>query len=335
MFWLAGLLGMLAMGAVTLVGDAVPPADADGADDDDPGSDTEVDPAADGSGTVTASDHPIFSSWIMSGTPDADALEGGAGDDQINGYAGNDTVWGGGRDDDLYGGMGDDNVDGGAGDDSLHGDDGNDTLTGGQGNDTLFGHGDADSLAGDDGDDEVQGGDGNDSLTGGAGDDALHGGLGDDTLDSDAGADTLFGGWGDDVVLGHDPDAPAEHDRDYLNGGGDDDTLVAGVGDVLTAGDGQDVLVLGDWLLQNLGTEPEQDAPGPVEIMDYSSADDSLLLVWDGGGPDPEIDVVADPALAGVSHILVNGDAIATVRGDLPLVEDIRLVEPGPIPARA
>ncbi len=85
-------------------------------------------------------------------------------------------------DDDLTGSINADRIDGLGGNDLLSGDAGNDTLNGNAGNDTLDGGDGADQLVGSAGADQISGGAGNDILTGGTGDDTLTGGAGDDQL---------------------------------------------------------------------------------------------------------------------------------------------------------
>ncbi len=196
-----------------------------------------------------------------------DTISGGEDDDVIFGGRGNDRITG-----DTYGLVvgdnstvpsGDDYIDGGEGDDDITGDGGADTIIGGAGNDSLRGNNGGvganhlSETSADDGGDYLSGGDGDDTVIGDAGDDTLLGGNGNDTLfgDSDqtevayqgddyldggagndylrgyGGNDTLLGGAGDDQILG-------EAGDDYLDGG------TSGVaGDVLSGGDGNDVLI--------------------------------------------------------------------------------------------
>ncbi len=153
-------------------------------------------------------------------------------------------------------------------------------------------------------------------LLGGRGDDALLGAEGDDVLDGGEGADVLFGGWGDDILTGlEQANTPSgatsgvtetEPESDFLNGGGGDDTLLTGAGDVVTAGDGADSIVLGDWIADG-------DA---AELTDFNPEEDRLMLVWDTEqDPDPEIEVIADPVTPGLTHIVVNGAELARVQG--------------------
>ena len=328
MFWLAGLLGLMAVGsAVFFDDDTDVAADEDGLDDGaDPATETpdgeggpglldipspqagmppgpvaEPDPAAPGS------------DLILSGTEQAETLTGGGGDDQINGYDGDDLVFGRGGDDDLHGSDGNDTLAGGGGNDTIHGEDGDDVLHGGSDDDQLFGHLGDDRLDGGSGHDTIHGGQGDYDLAGGKGDDALHGNAGDDRLTGGDGADTLFGGDGNDTLSGLDDEA------DYLNGGAGDDWLVAGGGDIVTGGDGADTVVLGDWLAD----------AGAVELIDYDPADDQLVVLWDqAGAPDPQIEIRTDADNPTLSHILLDGVEIAAVDCDAALtVADILLVD--------
>ena len=341
MFLLAGLLGLMAVGSVAFLGDfsgtgeeddsaLAREADTGGAGNDimddlvgDTGSgDTDGDTGDGGAEDVA--------NLILPGDGNDNTLFGGAGDDQINGYGGDDLIGGGDGRDDLYGATGQDEILGGDGRDFLHGGDGNDVLSGDAGDDRLFGGNDNDTLSGGAGDDELQGGDGDDRLLGGTGDDALLGGLGNDILDGGAGQDTLFGGWGDDLVSGLN-DGPAgpgdapDAASDFLNGGGGDDTILAGEGDIVTAGDGADTIVMGEWVA---GGEA-------VELMDYDPDEDRLVLVYDlTATPDPDIEVVSDPDTPGISRVLVEGDEIARVHGNVTIpVRDIVLVDFSDAPA--
>jgi len=58
----------------------------------------------------------------------------------------------------------------------------------------------------------------------------LHGAIGNDTLEGGIGQDTLFGGWRDDVIPGivYDPNTQDLDGKDYLNGGGGNDLIIAG-----------------------------------------------------------------------------------------------------------
>ena len=83
---------------------------------------------------------------------------------------------------------------------------GNDTLEGGAGNDLLLGEAGNDSLLGGDGADTLEGGAGADTLAGGAGHDLLAGGAGADIVRGEAGNDTILAGQGDSVTGGEGDD---------------------------------------------------------------------------------------------------------------------------------
>ena len=75
----------------------------------------------------------------LEGSSMAELIEGHGGDDQLNGFESGDTLDGGAGSDMLNGGSGDDSLSGGAGNDILYGGQGDDQLNGDQGNDHLTG----------------------------------------------------------------------------------------------------------------------------------------------------------------------------------------------------
>jgi hypothetical protein len=161
-------------------------------------------------------------------------------------------------------------------------------------------------------------------LLGGDGDDALHGDIGNDRLDGGDGQDTLFGGWGDDWISGVeegplDPDAAANSQSDFLNGGGGDDMILAGQSDIVTAGAGSDTIVLNEQIGNGAA----------VTLMDFNTDEDRLLMVCDlTGDTDPTIEITTDSEVPGLSHIMINGVEIALVHTDGPLnTDDIVLVD--------
>ncbi|KEJ97321.1 Hemolysin-type calcium-binding repeat-containing protein [Pseudosulfitobacter pseudonitzschiae] len=328
MLWLAGFMGLMAVGAVSFV-DMSASEDGTDADADPLESMTQEAPRIGDDIDVTATgpaEPEVGSSdaSILIGVDTTETMTGTESDDQIGGYDGDDTIHGGSGDDDIYGMDGDDTLDGDAGDDTLHGGDGRDLVHGGSDDDTLYGHNGDDTLSGDDGNDMLQGSQGDDLLMGDDGNDALHGGLDDDTLDGGAGADTLFGGWGDDVVIGLNHDADTGEikdgdDKDFLNGGGGDDVIVAGSEDVVTAGDGADTIVMGDWI----------EAEKSVEIVDFDATDDSIVLVWNDSdaGPEPVITLQPDATDADIVHVLMDGITVADITGGATLtLGDIALI---------
>jgi Ca2+-binding RTX toxin-like protein len=231
---------------------------------------------------------PVPQLWdeVQTGTEEGEWIAGGEGRDLIAGLGGADHLTGGGGADSLYGG---------AGGDSLLGGDGDDALDGGEDDDDLFGEMGDDWLAGGGGDDRLTGGDGADSLDGGEGDDSLLGSGGDDVLDGGAGADVLGGGDGDDVLIGL-----GDATRDYLNGAAGDDVLRGGAGDNLNGGEGADLFEVGG------------EAGGPAVVDDFNAAEDALVVVYDGTGPEPELTQRADES--GVV-LMADGVEVAQVLG--------------------
>lgn len=202
---------------------------------------------------------------------------------------------------------------------SILGEDGDDSLSGDAGDDSLAGQNHDDSLSGGVGDDLLIGGDGDDRLDGDAGDDALHGGLGDDTLSDGAGRDTLFGGWGNDLISGL-AEPPTDADADYLNGGGGADTLIAGPDDIVTAGEDDDTIIVGDWATDEHA----------AELLDFDPAEDQLVVVWDLGVADPPtVEVIADADVPGLSHVTIDGAEVAQVHaGGRFTAGDVILIGP-------
>jgi Ca2+-binding RTX toxin-like protein len=251
-------------------------------------------------------------------------LIGHDGTDRLHGDAGNDTLNGLDGADDLWGGEGEDVLNGGAGADILQGNDGADELNGQDGNDSLIRHHDNDSLRGGQGDDTLIGGIGDDSLSGGQGNDQLSGVMGNDTLTGRLGQDVIFGDRGDDWIDGTESGQDATEDtavdqQDFLNGGGND-TLLAGAGDVVTLGLGQDTMILGS---VNAGKTA-------ANIIGFDRQLDKILITYPAAAQ--EIPVVSlrpnedNPAL---TQILVDGSVLATMNtvtdfnaADITLVAD-------------
>ncbi|MEM7765982.1 MAG: calcium-binding protein [Pseudomonadota bacterium] len=205
---------------------------------------------------------------MITGTPNADALDGTNGPDTIDGLGGNDTINALDGDDILNGGDGNDTLNGNDGDDTLNGGAGKDLLRGGAGVDTLNGGLDDDTYIIDDLDDvivgelstEAGGGrdvvratvsftlptnieiltlGGSDALdgTGSESDNGLNGNGAANVLMGLGGSDTLNGNGGDDTLHGGDCD-------DFLNGGSGSDTLIGGDGgDRYTLNDANDTII--------------------------------------------------------------------------------------------
>ena len=343
MLWLAGLMGLMAVGAVTFVDPQTSTDDDDFADPSaqrQDGEETDIslfssadipednfepdydprggdDAALLGPANVAEADRIT----LTDGTVGDDQLGGADGNDRMRGLDGADTLNGGLGNDELRGDAGDDVINGDGGDDTLHGQDGRDVMHGGDADDALFGHNADDVLFGDLGNDAMQGSAGNDMLDGGAGDDTLNGGLDNDTLVGGLGADALFGRWGDDMLNGLMSNAAGGDDDagDFLNGGGGDDVIIAGTGDIVTAGEGHDQIVLGDWLASG----------ETAQILDYAAEDDSLVLVWDDSGAnsaEPEITLTADPNTVDQTLVMMNGTVVAMVNGTDLMPGDIALI---------
>jgi len=308
MLWLAGLMGLMAVGTVSFMEPAsesdatdrvdasTPPEDSDATEVEIPEDnlDPEYDPRG---GDDSALLPPLTTTEVeqISGTDDADVLTGTDGHDEIRGLDGADSLEGGEGDDRLVGDEGDDTLTGNAGDDTLHGLDGADLLFGDDGDDNFFGHNADDRLFGEAGDDALQGSAGEDWLEGGEGDDTLQGGLDNDTLIGGNGADVLFGGWGNDVLSGLSPEQGGSDadDGDFLNGGGGDDTIFTGSSDIVTA------------------------------------TDDNIVLIWDDSDLDTEepfVTLATDPESPEQTLILMDGTVIASVNGTDIQADDIALV---------
>lgn len=143
----------------------------------------------------------------ITGTNNADTLDGGSGDDTIEGWLGPDS---------LEGFAGNDLISGGYGDDTLIGGLGEDTLLGGANNDVLLDWSGYNSLDGGTSDDQIFTYGGHDTLHGGEGNDMLGVGAGNNQLYGDAGNDSLMGGT-----------------NDFMTGGTGADTFVVSSGSIL------------------------------------------------------------------------------------------------------
>lgn len=292
-------------------------------EDPDPSDDLDAEVGTDGADSFDTGD-------------DADTIVAGAGNDTINPGIDNDSVVAGDGDDlivdvqgadIIIGGAGDDTIDAGtntfsdyAGDDPNFGPgtflgdtlgfdsdgntaDGMDTVFGGTGNDVIS--------TGDDADD-IDGGTGNDTIDAGIDDDTVTGGAGDDSIIGDHGSDSITGNEGNDFINaggstlgGNDIDAVddvPENDRDYVDGGAgndtilgedDDDTLVGGDGDdVLDGGIDDDVLTGGNGSDTGLGGQGNDviDLSGFLPEFDSDDTDPTNDLDFaDGGAGDDTI----------------------------------------------
>ncbi|NBR89302.1 MAG: hypothetical protein EBS68_05205 [Rhodobacteraceae bacterium] len=139
------------------------------------------------------------------------------------------------------------------------------------------------------GDDQIGGYGGDDTADAGSGDDAIDGMDGDDDLSGGSGDDTLMGGAGDDLLTGN-----ADTERDFLNGGSGNDTLFGGASDILSGGDGEDLFAI------------RPDLSQPVQLMDYSSTEDSLVIVTDNA-----IDLQTSTSEDGMVILKADGQELA------------------------
>lgn len=313
MFFLAGLLGMMALGSVVVVSTTMPEDEVSDEDDHTQESTTAEADSQTGS---------LFEQMglIESGSEGDDTMAGSDNTDVLIGMDGDDVIEGGGEDDELHGNDGTDTVLGGGDDDTIHGEDGDDLLDGGDDDDDLYGHHGDDAMQGGDGDDHLVGGLGNDIMDGGIGDDALGGREGEDTLHGGLGSDTLFGGFDNDLVNGVVRGETGEDidDQDFLNGGDGDDTIAAGSGDIVTAGEGADTFVLGDWLTGDA-----------AQFMDYDNSEDQLVIVYDDsmGDEDPELDIRVSAENPDMTEVVVDGAVLATMASEnAPSIDSVVLV---------
>jgi Ca2+-binding RTX toxin-like protein len=247
---------------------------------------------------------------------------GGAGADLIDDTgAGNDTLF------DPSSGF--DTLQAGSGDDLLHGF-GADTLIGGSGDDTLIGGTAATFVAGSGNETFISGslaGGGttivgsasptsNDIFWAGAGNDSITGGAGNNTIFGGSGADTLIGGTGTSYVQA------GSGVGQFLEGGSGYDTLSdpGGGSDTLMAGSGDDVLFgFGDDTLEGgAGSDTLYAAQGASESMTGGSGNDLFVLqgtsghdTVEGGAGNNTLWLTAEAPPAGVadnSYLVADGD---------------------------
>lgn len=234
----------------------------------------------------------------LSGSGNAEAIDGSKGDDTISGGAGNDTLIANDGGDGVWGGGGSDTIDGGGGNDTLRGGREEDLIEGGSGNDVIRGQSNGDTVSGGDGNDNVKGGGGNDLVRGDGGDDFLKGGSRRDTVEGGSGNDMLLGNSFDDILDGG-------AGNDTLKAGGDDDRLIGGAGDdFLKGGSGADVFVFGT----NHGRD---------RISDFDMAEDRLEISSGLAGGRSASDI------AGLAELTGGGVTISLDAGDEILLEGL------------
>ncbi len=185
------------------------------------------------------------------GDPDGDMIDHGDAilpgeapeDDIVQAGAGADTVYAGLGNDEVYGGTGQDILYGGVGDDFLDGATGSDTIYGGDGSDSVTG-GSGDDLIDTSGPVGPGSGGPDQGYPGLFPDDANP--LNDrDVVDAGAGDDTIITGDDDDSIMGGagNDTIDAGFDDDTIDGGGGDDFIVGGEGsDEIDGGEGNDTI---------------------------------------------------------------------------------------------
>jgi hypothetical protein len=152
----------------------------------------------------------------------------------------------------------------------------------------------------------------NNNLLGGGGDDWLSGGDGDDNLAGQGGADLLDGGAGNDFLSGIDDESDVSV-PDYLIGGVGNDRIILGAEDFAVGGaDGDEFFLVG------LGQH------GHATIADYNSKVDKLFVVYDAEVHKvPSLSVLtrADEVS---SEISVDGVVLAVVYGDPVMATEVK-----------
>ena len=121
--------------------------------------------------------------------------------DNWTGTNGRDSVTGLRGKDKMNGRGGNDLVNGGRDNDVVRGGDGNDTICGGRGNDKLYGDDGNDTIYGEEESDKIYPGPGNDKVLGSAGNDKIYGFGTEGGQIVDDGIDLLDGGFNDDVII--------------------------------------------------------------------------------------------------------------------------------------
>ncbi|MFW8636424.1 calcium-binding protein [Cribrihabitans pelagius] len=230
-------------------------------------------------------------------------------------------------------------------------------IIGGSQDQSIFLRGGDDLAEGRGGDDRIFGMDGEDFIVGGSGDDCLRGGADNDLLIDNAGSDTMHGDSGNDLIAAtstfdgeglagfyrgvadgsitdpasvndhYSPDTDTDSNADSVFGGGGNDSVIAGEGDTVSLGSGNDMLAVGDW---------HQSDDDPVFVTDFDTSEDVLVYSHDGEGTMPDLFVMhlEDGTGGGQGSALLFADNALVARmpgaGGLLSVSDISIVERTP-----
>jgi Ca2+-binding RTX toxin-like protein len=273
----------------------------------------------------------VWSTGItVHGNGGADTITTGNGRDWIHGGPGNDTISSDvapkltsfrvGDIDQVWGGLGDDTISAGDADDVIYGDNGHDACSAafvGQpvetqnagGDDHVRGGPGADRISLEAGDDDAQGNGGDDVICGHAGADEIYGdtkpgapgpgigdGTGDDTVFGGTGTDSIFGGPELDLLFGNaGQDSVYGEDGADRIVGGSNAAGIADVGDLLSGGEGEDVLVGDNGSISSA-------TPRVVQVFDLFANDSTLgfgdTIAGEGG---------ADRAFGGLGFDTISG----------------------------
>lgn len=258
---------------------------------------------------------------------------GGSSIDPFIGDSEDNTIEGDADNNTILGKNGDDELDGGAGDDRVFGDGGKDSVEGGEGDDSIFGGHGRDLVMGGEGDDLERGGRDADVLIDSTGADTLHGDTGSDliiasgTMDADAQAaleadpspESGIGNLLDQLLIDFSADSDSEGDRVY--GGQGDDTVIFGVNDTVSGGDGADTFVTASWL----------EGQEAATVTDFNPEEDQLVYAYDPADGEPELtmELVEQPDGSTNAVVSANGEIILRVQDQdetFDLAEHILLV---------
>lgn len=241
--------------------------------------------------------------------------------------AGSDTITGGSGADTIFGGLGDDLISGGLGNDSIRADEGDDTVYGGGGNDTIFGFEGSDSVDGGDGDDFIN----TRTSTGTGLPDQGYSGLYAADTDPNNDRDTVEGGAGNDTILTGDDDdliyggsgadsIDAGFDDDTVYGGSDNDTIIGNEGnDYVEGGLGNDVIYGGLAVgVADISSIPDATDLLPGNGLDTLYGGDGSDLIY--GMDDADLlfgDAGTDTLYGGIDNdSLYGGDGADSLYGD-------------------